>query len=99
MQIDIVYVPQCPNLDRARSRLEEALDVTGVEASVREIEVATPEAAVEVGMRGTPTILIDGRDAFATQAEIASMSCRLYAVGDSVDGAPTVPQLIEVMVG
>ena len=95
----MLHVPDCPSLEQARHRLREALDVSGVDASICEIEVVTPERATDVGMRGSPTILINGRDCFATGVEPPSMSCRLYPAGDRFDGAPSVAQLIEALAG
>jgi len=99
MEIDILYVPDCSNLDRARARVLEALDASGVEAIVREIEVSTAEAAAARGMRGSPTVLIDGRDPFAGASDPTSISCRLYPEHGHADGAPSVAQLVEAVAG
>ncbi|MPY93995.1 MAG: thioredoxin family protein [Acidimicrobiia bacterium] len=97
MQIDIVHVPDCPHLGAVRTRLDQALARAGVAASIREVEVDTVEDAQRTGTRGSPTILIDGRDPFAVERAEASLSCRLYRTGDGVAGAPTVAQLIGVL--
>ena len=96
MDIEILYVTACPHVDRAKSRVREALAAVGVKASIRETEVATTDYAVRLGMQGSPTILIDGRDAFPT-GEVASLSCRLYRTEQAVDGAPSVRQLIDAV--
>ncbi len=44
-------------------------------------------------MRGSPTVLVDGRDPVAGEAS-ASVSCRLHATEAGVDGDPTVAQLV-----
>lgn len=95
MQIDILHVADCPNLPVARSRVGQALRQAGVTAAVREVEVTTSEQARHVGMHGSPTILLEGRDPFA--GVDASLACRLYRDGDTVDGAPTVAALIEAL--
>lgn len=95
MQIDILHVAECPNLPVARSRVREALHQAGVTAAVRELEVATSEQAHHVGMHGSPTILLEGRDPF--DGAEASLGCRLYRNGGIVDGAPTVAALIEAL--
>lgn len=92
MHIEILYVPGCPQLGTARARLRDALEGAGATASVEEIEVSSAEDAARVGMRGSPTILIDGRDAVGAGAD-PSVSCRLYRTADGTDGAPTVAQL------
>lgn len=97
VRIDILHVPDCPNLERAVARLHEALDISAVAASVHEIEVATAESAAEVGMRGSPTILIDGVDAFSSESAEPSLSCRLFHTPTGLDGAPTVAQLIDAV--
>lgn len=93
MQIDILHVADCPNLSIARARVREALRQAGVTAAVREVEVTTPQQAREVGMQGSPTILVQGRDPFDGVG--ASLSCRLFRNGGIVDGAPTVAALLE----
>ncbi len=97
VRIDVLHVPDCPNLERAVARLHEALDTAAVSASIHEIEIATAQSAAEVGMRGSPTILIDGVDAFRSEPAEASLSCRLFPTPDGLDGAPTVAQLIDAV--
>jgi hypothetical protein len=93
MNIAILHVPDCPNLDLTRSRVSAALDQTGVEASVGVVLVDGPTAADELGMHGSPTITIDGHDPFDHEGR-GSMSCRLYWADGRIDGAPGVEELI-----
>jgi hypothetical protein len=97
--IEVLYVPACPNVRRARERLRSALKATGVVATIRETEVSTPADAARIGMHGSPTILIDRRDPFHQEGEEASLSCRFYDVGGSIEGAPSVEQLVKVLQG
>jgi hypothetical protein len=94
MHIAILHVPDCPNLELTRSRVSAALDQCGVEASVGEVLVATPTAADELGMHGSPTIAIDGHDPFDHDQGRGSMSCRLYWAEGRIDGAPGIAELI-----
>jgi hypothetical protein len=94
MQIDILHVPGCPNLSAARSRVAQALDAVGLAASVREVEITTTEEAEQAGMHGSPTVLVDGLDHFEW-AE-ASLACRLYRSGETVEGAPPIDALVKV---
>lgn len=97
MRIEILYVSGCPNLAAARARVHEALHDAGLSAVVEEIEILTEADAQRLGMHGSPTILIDGHDPFRT-AEESSLACRLYrTAGTSVEGAPTVAELVEVL--
>lgn len=100
VEIDLLYVPDCPNRRIARTHVESALAQTGVAALVREREVRTSEEAARLGMRGSPTILIDGADPFGDPAGSAALSCRLYRHRSDAgfSGAPTVEELIEAIV-
>lgn len=51
--------------------------------------IGSPEEADRAGFRGSPTILIDGRDPFATGAEPIGLTCRVYRTDEGVQGAPT----------
>lgn len=95
MNADLLYVPNCPNLDLARQRLTEAAARAGIELVVRERLAADAEAAAERGMHGSPTILIDGRDV-AGDSE-PSVSCRLYRTASGLDGAPSVDGLVAAL--
>ena len=97
MWIDLFHVLDCPNVERAIGCLHQALDTTAVAASVHLVEVATTESAVDVGMRGSPTILIDGVDAFGGGSADPALSCRLFPTPSGLDGTPTVAQLIDVV--
>lgn len=99
MEIELLFVPECPNRSRARAHVDIALARTGRVARVREQEVRTSDEAARLGMRGSPTILIDGRDPFGAMAGLSSFSCRLYYSEAGLSGAPTVDQLIEVLAG
>jgi hypothetical protein len=99
MEIELLYVPDCPNRSVVRDLVELALARTQLSAVVHEREVHSSEEAERLGMRGSPTILIDGRDPFARGAGPAAMSCRLYLSDAGLSGAPTVSQLIEALRG
>jgi len=94
LDIDLLYVADCPNHAIARARVQIALDRTQLAAVVHEREVQSSEEAARLGMRGSPTILIDGHDPFAAGADPAALSCRLYRSDPGFSGAPTVEQLV-----
>ena len=97
MHIEILYVPECPHVIPTTLRLREALDAVGVSAIISETPIESAEAARTLGMRGSPTILVDGEDPFASTDETGSVSCRLYTVNGKLDGAPSVSQLVEML--
>ena len=97
MKLEILHVTDCPNVEVLRERLVLATSGRGdVELSLRLVE--DPDVAAELGMRGSPTLLVDGVDPFADTAQPASVSCRLYRGPDgSVGGAPSVEALRAVL--
>lgn len=97
VRIELLYVPDCPNRSLAREHIERALSATRLGAVVREHEVRTSEEAARLGMHGSPTILIDGRDPFGAAPNLAGLSCRLYMGPAGVRGAPTVEQLVRAL--
>ena len=97
MDIELLYVPDCPYRSLARDHLDLALSSTRLPAVVREREVRSSEEAAWLGMRGSPTILIDGEDPFAGPPERAGLSCRLYRGEAGLSGAPTVSQLVDAL--
>ncbi|MBR7839276.1 thioredoxin family protein [Actinospica durhamensis] len=98
MQITVLAVPECPNSALAVERVTAALGSRA--ARVDLVEVDDQEQAVELGMSGSPTILLDGVDPFATDATAPSLSCRLYREDDgAVSGAPSLAALNRVIAG
>lgn len=93
MKLEILHVADCPNVAVLQDRL--AVVTAGrpdVDMFLRLVE--DPEVAAQLGMRGSPTVLVDGADPFADPAEPPSISCRLYRGPDgSVGGAPSVEAL------
>ena len=98
MRIEVISVPDCPHTVAAVARVREALAIAGrSDAVVTERTVEDASAAGPAGMLGSPTILVDGRDPFATGGPEASLSCRLYPSADGFEGAPSLAALIEVL--
>ena len=93
-EIAFQYFDGCPKWQTTRQRLEEAIE--GLDVAVVMQLVETPEEAVEVGFRGSPTVLIDGVDAFAGPDTPAAgtLACRVY---QTEDGSPTVEQLRDAL--
>lgn len=96
MKIEILHVPDCPNLNLLEERLQQALDQPGPEINHR--EVSDPDTAAAVGMTGSPTLLIDGVDPFAGAGLEPSLSCRLYPHADGhIEGAPSVDAIHQAL--
>ncbi len=95
MKVELLYLDGCPNWKTADERLRELATECGFELGRR--TVTTPEEARKAGFRGSPTILIDGKDPFASGDEHFSLSCRVYRTPAGVAGAPSIDQLREAL--
>ena len=91
MDIELLYFEDCPNWRVADARLAEVVE--GRRVDVRRTQVTSAEQADALGFRGSPTILLDGRDPFARGDEPVGLSCRIYQTPDGPAGSPTVDQL------
>lgn len=98
VDLDLLYVAGCPNVDLVRRRIAVASERAGVPVQVRERPVVDEAAAVELGMRGSPTILVLGADvSHPLNGDVGSVSCRLYLNDAGVEGAPTVDDLVAAL--
>jgi hypothetical protein len=99
MRLEILHVPDCPSVAVLLERLAWATaGRADVEISLRLVEDAG--TAAELGMRGSPTLLVDGADPYADLAQPTSVSCRLYRdAGGGLGGAPSVASLQAVLAG
>lgn len=100
MNVTLLYFEDCPNWRTADARVREAVALSGRrDIVVRRAEVRTSEEADRLGFRGSPTVLVDGRDAFAAANEPAGLACRVYRSATGPDVAPTVDDLVGVIGG
>jgi len=94
MHIELQYFDGCPSWtvtdDRLRALAAERPDIT-----VTRRVVATVEDAERVGFHGSPTVLVNGVDAFAGPG--IGLACRMYDTPDGPAGAPTTDQLRTVI--
>jgi hypothetical protein len=96
--VELIYSPDCPNVDLARGRLTEALSSLGQVPAWTEWNRESPTAPGYVRRYGSPTVLVDGRDVLASPASMAD-SCRVYASDEGFDRAPSVQALIDALSG
>lgn len=89
----MLSVPECPHVRLLEDRLRRA--VTGLAGvSMSRKVIATADDAARAGMRGSPTVLVDGIDPFAEPRVPTGLSCRLYRQPDgTIEGAPSVDRL------
>jgi hypothetical protein len=93
MKLMVLTVPDCPNGPLLEERLAAVLAERGQVPVTRRVISDEAEAA-RWGMRGSPTLLVDGVDPFADSSTPASVSCRMYRAPDGrLEGAPSVAAL------
>nr|MBA2601692.1 thioredoxin family protein [Actinomycetota bacterium] len=95
--ITLRYFDGCPNWEVARRRLQEAIGLVDFATDVQLERIQTAEDADRVSFRGSPTILIDGRDVFADPSAPTGLSCRVYRTEIGMEGSPSVSQLVSAL--
>ena len=91
MKLELLYFDDCPNWKISAGRLDVVTARLGLIVSRRIVD--TPEEAEAAQFRGSPTILIDGVDPFATRQEAFGLACRLYQTPEGPAGSPTIEQI------
>ena len=82
IKIEFQHFEGCPNGPKLLNNLNEA--IKGIEDSIDFIEeiVDSPELAKKHNFRGSPTILVNGKDIEGMpMPDNPSLSCRLYSNG------------------
>ncbi|WP_024286176.1 hypothetical protein [Cellulomonas sp. KRMCY2] len=98
MTITLQYFDGCPSWRVTDARLHEALAAVGrPDTEIEHVLVSTPEEAEAIQFRGSPTVLVDGRDPFADADALVGLACRLYRTAQGLAGSPTVEQLVAVL--
>ena len=93
--VTLLYVDGCPNWRLADQRLRELQAEAGF--TLEHVRVDTPEEAQRLGFHGSPTVLVDGTDPFATEDAPPGLACRVYATSTGLRGTPTLDQLRSVL--
>lgn len=88
IRIEIQYFTDCPNSPILIKRVKEA--IKGFDfIEYRELIIDSNEKAEELKFRGSPTLLINGKDYEDQPApESPALACRYY-----LEGLPTVDQI------
>lgn len=97
MELVVLVVPDCPHAGLLDGRLATVLAGRPDVTVTRQV-IFTVADAERWGMRGSPTLLIDGVDPFAAPGQPASLACRIYRDADGkTDGAPSVQDLHDAL--
>jgi hypothetical protein len=108
MQIKILYFSGCPNWETAVARVRTVLAELGRADVVVETEDVHQVSHLPSEWAGSPTLLVNGRDAFAVADDPPSVdaaidggrhpiaardACRVYTTEAGFDAAPSIDQL------
>jgi hypothetical protein len=97
ISITLQYFDGCPNWRQAEKELTEAVVGLGIDAEIDYKKIESQGRAEEVGFRGSPTILISGRDPFADPDAPVGLSCRVFRTGEKSSGSPGVDALRQAL--
>lgn len=97
MNLTLMYFDGCPSWQTALERVKAAAVLARVRVHVDLVAVTSDEDAVRLDFTGSPTILLDGTDPFATPSAGPALACRLYATPDGLAGSPSLDQLVDVL--
>jgi hypothetical protein len=88
MNIELLYVANCPNHVVALERLRATLSAENLQTPVNEVLVSDAAMAQSLKFPGSPTIRINGHDVEPQNEQTAlfGLMCRLYSDGS---GAPS----------
>ena len=90
LKIEVQYFIGCPNSQKMIERVRTAVKQTLLEIDYAETLVETPEEANKIKFRGSPTLLINGKDFEDLEEPVkGSFSCRYYP-----NGLPETEQII-----
>lgn len=89
--VTLLYFDGCPSWETTARRLDGL--ASELDLRVRRVRVDTDDDVERWRFRGSPTVVVDGRDPFAAGDEPVGMSCRIYQTPDGPTGSPTIEQL------
>lgn len=90
LKIEVQYFIGCPNSQKMIDRVRSAVKQTLLEIDYAETLVETSEEADKIKFRGSPTLLINGKDfEDLEEPEKGNLSCRYYP-----NGLPETEQII-----
>jgi hypothetical protein len=103
MQIKVLYFNGCPMWETAAARVRTVLADLGRADVAVEVEDVHQASYLSSEWAGSPTVLLDGRDAFAAADEpprppvLAPDACRIYVTEAGLEPAPSLEQLRTVL--
>jgi hypothetical protein len=91
--IELVYLPDCPNVSILRDRLRIALEALDMTPNWSEVDISSDKGPYNARRYPSPSILINGRDLMGSVPE-EGYSCRIYS-GSQNSGLLSVEAIIK----
>lgn len=89
--VELQYFDGCPNWQHVDGLLRGLASELGFDLVRRRVRDVTDAEALR--FRGSPTILVEGRDPFGDDDAPIGLSCRIYSTPSGPAGSPTMEQL------
>lgn len=100
-QIEMVYDPECPNVEGARTAIRDALSAIGAPLAWREWDCTDAHTPVALRTLGSPSILVNGHDVGCDSGSIVQAdanSCRVYRDEcGCICGAPSAKLILKAI--
>jgi hypothetical protein len=77
--------------------VKSIIEQNGLNVELTYQQIETPEDAERLGFAGSPTMLIDGRDPFASEPAHVGLACRTYMTPSGPAESPSVEQLEQAL--
>lgn len=98
MNVELLCIADCPNAEKAAHHTRAAILALGLDHVSFTVEMLLTSAdAARWPFAGSPTILIDGVDAFPSQGRTTDLACRIYPAETGFAGVPSEQQLRDVL--
>jgi hypothetical protein len=98
VQIEVLHIDECPNLEDARKALAEVIDELAlIDVTTTFTLIRSSEEAARHLFAGSPTVLIDGLDAVPGAESTTNLACRIYRDGQKIAGSPDKKMLREAI--
>jgi hypothetical protein len=88
MDVSLLYFDGCPNHHDTQVLLHALLVEAGWDGTIQMVIVDALEQAEELEFRGSPTVLINGKDPFLDTEVPFGLSCRIYPTDEGYQGTP-----------
>ena len=91
--VEFIYDVDCPNVEKARQQLQQAIDATNMDPVWQEWDRDAEDAPEYVQGYGSPTILVDGQDVAGLPPSADANCCRVYNTEEGVAGVPSLEMI------